>query len=70
MLTDKRTKKPGQTNRRNYTNFERNLTMMMIYLPVKFEFDRTMHFRVENGDVDRQTNRLKMDKRTDGITTF
>ena len=32
-------KKPGQTNRRNYNNFERSLAMMVIYLPVKFEFD-------------------------------
>ena len=29
----------GQTNRRNFTDFERNLAMMVIYLPVKFEFD-------------------------------
>ena len=36
----------GQTNRRNYTNFERNLAMMVTYLPVKFEFDWTKHFRV------------------------
>ena len=36
--TDKRTKN-SQTNRRNYTNFERNLAMMAIYAPVKFEFD-------------------------------
>ena len=39
--TDKRTK-----NGRNYTNFERNLAMMVIYLPVKFEFDWTNRFRV------------------------
>ena len=36
--TDKRTKN-GQMNRRNYTNFERSLAMMVIYVPVKFEFD-------------------------------
>ena len=36
----------GQTNRRNYTNFERNLAMMAIYLPVKFEFDWSNRFRV------------------------
>ena len=36
----------GQTKRRNYTNFERNLAMMVIYLPVKFEFDWTNRFRV------------------------
>ena len=36
--TDKQTKN-GQTKGRNYTNFERNLAMMVMYLPVKFEFD-------------------------------
>ena len=35
-----------QTNGRNCTNFERNLAMMVIYLPVKFEFDWTERFRV------------------------
>ena len=35
-----------QTNRRNYTNFERNLAIMVIYLPVKFEFVWTKRFRV------------------------
>ena len=38
--------KNRQMNRWNYSNFERNLAMMMIYLPVKFEFDWTKHFRV------------------------
>ena len=38
--------KNGQMNRRNYTNFERNLVMMVIYLLVKFEFDSTKRFRV------------------------
>ena len=33
-----------QTNRRNYTNFERNLAMMVMYVPVKFEFDWTKRF--------------------------
>ena len=32
--------------RRNYTNFESNLAMMVMYLPVKFEFDWTKRFRV------------------------
>ena len=41
--TDKRTKN-GQTNRRNFTIFDRNLAMMVIYLPVKFEFDQTNRF--------------------------
>ena len=44
--TDKRTKN-GQTNGQNYTNFKRNLAMMVIYLPVKFEFDWTNCFRVK-----------------------
>ena len=43
--TDKRIKN-GQTNRQNFTNFERNLAMMVIYLPVKVEFDQTNRFRV------------------------
>ena len=43
--TDKWTKN-GQTNRQNYTNFKRNLAVMVIYVPVKFEFDWTNHFRV------------------------
>ena len=43
--TDKRTKN-GQTKRRNFTNIERNLAMMLIYVPVKFDFDRTNRFRV------------------------
>ena len=38
--------KNGQTNGRNYTNFERNLAMMVIYDPVKYEFDWTNCFRV------------------------
>ena len=29
----------GQANGENYTNYERNLAMMVIYLTVKFEFD-------------------------------
>ena len=41
--TDKRTTN-GQTNKRNFTNFERNLTMMVIYVPVKFEFDWSNRF--------------------------
>ena len=58
--TDKRTKS-RQTNRQNYTNFERNLAMMVIYLPVKFEFDWTNCFQV----------RVRKQKcgRTDGCRT-
>ena len=63
----------NQTNQQNYTNFERNVAMMVIYLPVKFEFDWTNHFQVrvrkqKCGPTDGQTNRQKIDKWTDGIT--
>ena len=40
MLTNKMLRN-GQTNKRNNTKFERNLAMMVIYLPIKFDFDRT-----------------------------
>ena len=43
--TDKQTKN-GQTNGQNYTNFERKVAMMVIYVPVKFEFDWTKRSRV------------------------
>ena len=43
---DRQTDKNGQTNKQNNANFERNLAMMVIYLPVKFEFDWTNCFRV------------------------
>ena len=57
ILTDSQ-----ETNRRNYTKFERNLAMMVIYGPVKFEFDRTNHFQVrvrkrKCGRTNGQTNR-------------
>ena len=38
MLTDEQTAKT-QTNERNNTKFERNSAMMVIYLPIKFDFD-------------------------------
>ena len=53
MLTDR------QTNKWNYTNFERNLAMMVIYPLVKFEFDWTKRFWVfesGNGNADGQTD--------------
>ena len=56
---DKRTKN-GLTIKWNITNFERNLAMMVIYLPVKFEFDRMNRFRVRVRKrkmwTDRQTD--------------
>ena len=55
------------TNKRNYTNFESNLAMMMIYLPVKFELDWTKRFcvRVQKQIADGHTNGQKTDKRTE-----
>ena len=43
--------------------------MMVIYVPVKFEFNWTNRFRVRvrKQNVDGQTNGQKTDKRTDGI---
>ena len=49
--------------------------MMMIYVPVKFEFDWTNHFRVKSpetknvdGQMGGQINGQKNGQRTDGIT--
>ena len=47
--------------------------MMVIYVPVKFEFDWTYHFRVrvrkqKCGQTDGWTNRQKTDIQTDGIS--
>ena len=47
--------------------------MMVIYLPVKFEFHWTNRFQVrvqkqKCGQTDGQTNGQKTDKRMDGIT--
>ena len=64
----------GQTNRRNYTNFKRNLAMMVMYVPVKFEFDWTNRFRVRvreknvDGQMDGQKNGAKTNKRTEKRT--
>ena len=58
MLTNRQ--KYGQTNGENYTNFKSNLSMMVIYLPVKTEFDWTnlsiFELESRNGNVDGQTN--------------
>ena len=45
----------------NYANFESNLAMMAIYLPVKFEFDWIKFFELEsgNGNVDGQTDKKR-----------
>ena len=47
---------------RNYTNFESTLAMMVMYLPVKFEFDWTKRLESGNGNVEQT------DKQTDRIT--
>ena len=61
--------KNRQTNKRNYTNCERNLAMMVIYVPVKFEFDWTNCFRIRvrkrrcgrtDGWTDKQTTNRQM----------
>ena len=53
-----------QMNRQNYTNFESNLDMMVVYLPVKFEFDWPKRFRVRV----RKKKCWQTDKQTNGIT--
>ena len=60
MLMDKQTKN-GQTNRRNYTNFESNLAMMVMYVPVKLNSIGHSIFELESGNenVDGQTNGTK-----------
>ena len=66
MLTDKQIKH-WQMYRQNYANFERNLAMMVIYLPVKSEFDWTklwgmgisdaiFYLESGNANVDRRTS--------------
>ena len=78
--TDKQTKN-GQTNRRNFTNFERNPAMMVIYLPVKFEFDWSNRFRVRvrkrkcgqtarwtDGWTEKRTKYEQADRKTDKRT--
>ena len=52
-----------QMKGRNYTNFESNLAMMVMYFPVKFEFDWTKRFRVKSPETEMLTN-----KQIDGIT--
>ena len=61
---DKRTRN-GQTNGRNFTNFERNLAMMVIYLPASLNSIGQTVFELESGNknVDKQ-----MDGETNGQT--
>ena len=43
--------------------------MMVVYLPVKFEFDWTKHFQVRSPETEMLTDK-KTDKRTHGITSI
>ena len=57
----------GQTKGQNYTN----LAMMVMHLPVKFEFNWTKHFPVResrNDNVDRRMDRKMNKKQTNGQT--
>ena len=61
--------KNGQTNRRSFTNFERNLAMMVIYVPGKYEFDWTNRFRVrirkqKYGQTDGWTDKWTKNRQT------
>ena len=58
----------GQTNRQNCTNFDRNLAMMVICVPVKFEFDWTNCFPSGNENVDGQMDGQKNGQKTDKLT--
>ena len=66
---DRQTDKNGQTNKQNFTNFNRNLAMMVMYVPVKYEFDWTNRFRVRVWKkmwTDRWMDRKTEQKRTNG----
>ena len=58
-----------QTKRRNFTNFERNLAMMMIYLHVKLmnSIGQTV-FESGNKNVDGHMDGQRDKKRTNGQT--
>ena len=70
--TDKWTKN-GQMNGQINTNFERNLAIMVIYVPVKFEFDWTNRFGVRVRKtkmwmgiwMDRQTDKKWTNEQTE-----
>ena len=65
MWTDGRTDKRTKNEQTELHQFRKNLAMMVIYVPVKFEFDWTNRFRVRvrkrkcgwtDGRTDKQTN--------------
>ena len=63
MWTDRRMDKQtknGQTNRWNFTNFERNLAVMVIYVPVKLNSIGQTVFVLESGNEKcEQTDRQR-----------
>ena len=56
-----------QTDGQSYTNFKTNLAMMVIYLPVKFEFDWTSVLELEsgNGNVNGQMDKKRTNEHTE-----
>ena len=65
ILMDRQTKKTDKRTRQNYTTIESNLVIMVIYLPVKFEFDWKKCFRVRVKETEMLTDKRK---KTDKIT--
>ena len=73
-------RKTRQMNGRIYTNFERNLAMMVMYVPVKFELYWSNRFRVRvrkqkcgrtDGWTEKRTKTKKQtEKRTNKQTEF
>ena len=60
----------GRTNIQNNTKFERNLAMVVIYLPVKFDFDQTNGFWVRVRKRTMLTNEQNTKKRTNEQTEY
>ena len=67
MLTDRQMEKNRQMNKWNYTNFESNLAMLVIYLLVKFEFDWTKRFCVRVWKQKCWTDKRTKNGQTNGI---
>ena len=70
MCMDRQTdKKTRQTSGRYYTNFERNLAVMLIYLSCLNSIGQSViELESVNGNFDGHTKRQKTNKRTHGIT--
>ena len=70
MLTDGQTDKKRTNEKTELHQFRKEPSYDSDLSPVKLEFNWTKRFELEsgNGNIDRQTNRHKTDKRMDGIT--